>query len=53
LVAEHLRLTQGRLEGEASWSADLAARLRAGEYWFEGEPDPPWPVREESGGEEQ
>jgi DNA-binding PadR family transcriptional regulator len=45
LVAEHLRLFQARLEGEAKWSADLAARVRAGEYWFEGEPDPPWPRR--------
>ncbi|MDQ6777531.1 MAG: PadR family transcriptional regulator [Actinomycetota bacterium] len=46
LVAEHLRLTQARLDGEAAWSADLAARLRAGEYWFEGEPNPPWPTRD-------
>ena len=41
-VAEHLRLTQARLEGEAKWSADLAARLREGAYWFTGEPDPPF-----------
>ncbi len=41
-VAEHLRLTQARLDGEASWTQALIERLRAGEYWFAGEPDPPW-----------
>jgi DNA-binding PadR family transcriptional regulator len=41
-VAEHYRLTQSRLEGEAAWARQLLDRLRAGEYWFQGEPDPPW-----------
>jgi DNA-binding PadR family transcriptional regulator len=41
-VAEHFRLTQARLDGEASWVRDLIERLQAGEYWFEGEPDRPW-----------
>jgi DNA-binding PadR family transcriptional regulator len=41
-VAEHFRLTQARLDGEASWALGLVERLRAGEYWFEGEPDRPW-----------
>ncbi len=41
-VMEHYRLTQARLTGEATWASDLVARLRAGEYWFEGEPNPPW-----------
>jgi len=41
-VAEHFRLTQARLDGEASWARGLIERLRAGEYWFEGEPDRPW-----------
>jgi DNA-binding PadR family transcriptional regulator len=41
-VAEHLRLTQARLEGEESWTRSLLERLRTGEYWFAGEPDPPW-----------
>lgn len=45
-VAEHLLLTDARLEGEARWSRDLVARLRAGAYWFTGEPDPPWPTSE-------
>jgi len=46
-VAEHLRLTQARLDGEGRWTAALLERLRAGEYWFEGEPNPPWPVEAE------
>jgi DNA-binding PadR family transcriptional regulator len=41
-VVEHFRLTQARLDGEASWARALTERLRAGEYWFEGEPDRPW-----------
>ena len=42
-VAEHIRLTVARLEGEASWTRELRERLQAGEYWFQGEPSPPWP----------
>jgi DNA-binding PadR family transcriptional regulator len=41
-VVEHYRLTQSRLEGEASWARELLERLHAGEYWFEGEPNRPW-----------
>ena len=41
-VAEHYRLTQARLDGEAAWTRQLLERLRAGEYWFAGEPDSPW-----------
>ena len=41
-VAEHYRLTQGRLDGEGRWARELIERLRGGAYWFEGEPDPPW-----------
>jgi DNA-binding PadR family transcriptional regulator len=41
-VVEHFRLTQARLDGEASWARDLIERLRAGAYWFEGEPGRPW-----------
>jgi DNA-binding PadR family transcriptional regulator len=41
-VAEHLRLTQARLDGEADWVRDSLPRLRAGEYWFDGEPNRPW-----------
>jgi DNA-binding PadR family transcriptional regulator len=41
-VAEHVRLTQARLDGEAKWTRGLLQRLRDGEYWFAGEPDPPW-----------
>ena len=41
-VAEHYRLGQARLDGEAAWARQLLERLRAGEYWFDGEPDPPW-----------
>ncbi len=41
-VVEHYRLTQARLEGEASWARQLLERLHAGEYWFEGEPNRPW-----------
>jgi DNA-binding PadR family transcriptional regulator len=47
-VAEHVRLTQARLDGEARWIRGLVRRLRDGEYWFAGEPDPPW--RSPSGG---
>lgn len=42
-VAEHIRLVQARLEGEGVWIRETLERLRAGEYWFEGEPNPPWP----------
>ncbi len=41
-VAEHLLLSQARLDGEAGWARDLLARLREGAYWFDGEPDPPF-----------
>ena len=41
-VVEHFRLTQARLDGESTWARDLIERLRAGEYWFEGEPGRPW-----------
>jgi DNA-binding PadR family transcriptional regulator len=41
-VAEHYRLAQARLDGEAAWARQLLERLRAGEYWFDGEPNPPW-----------
>lgn len=41
-VAEHFRLAVSRFQGEANWARDLTERLRAGEYWFEGEPDRPW-----------
>jgi DNA-binding PadR family transcriptional regulator len=41
-VVEHYRIVQSRLDGEARWARDLLERLRAGEYWFEGEPDRPW-----------
>jgi len=41
-VAEHYRLAQARLDGEAGWARQLLERLRGGEYWFDGEPDPPW-----------
>jgi len=41
-VAEHYRLSQARLDGEARWARELVGRLRGGAYWFEGEPDPPW-----------
>jgi DNA-binding PadR family transcriptional regulator len=50
-VAEHFRLTQSRLDGEADWARGLVERLRAGEYWFAGEPNRPWSaVAERSGG---
>jgi DNA-binding PadR family transcriptional regulator len=41
-VVEHLRLTGARLDGEGAWIRDIVGRLRAGEYWFAGEPNPPW-----------
>ena len=41
-VAEHIRVTQARVTGEAEWTRDLIERLRAGEYWFQGEPNQPW-----------
>jgi DNA-binding PadR family transcriptional regulator len=44
-VAEHVRLTQARLDGEARWIRALLRRLRAGEYWFTGEPEAPWGER--------
>lgn len=40
-VAEHVRLVQARLDGEAAWARGLLRRLRAGEYWFSGETNPP------------
>jgi DNA-binding PadR family transcriptional regulator len=33
-VAEHLRLTQARLEGEARWTQALLERIERGEYRF-------------------
>jgi DNA-binding PadR family transcriptional regulator len=42
IVVEHYRLSLARMNGEASWSRQLLERLRADDYWFEGEPDPPW-----------
>jgi DNA-binding PadR family transcriptional regulator len=42
MVAEHYRMSQARLDGEAAWAREVLERLRAGEYWFAGEPDPPW-----------
>lgn len=50
-VAEHFRLTQARLDGEATWAVALIERLRAGEYWFEGEPNRPWSAPPARGGE--
>jgi DNA-binding PadR family transcriptional regulator len=44
-VAEHVRLTQARLDGEARWIGAVLGRLRAGEYWFSGEAEPPWGPR--------
>jgi DNA-binding PadR family transcriptional regulator len=41
-VAEHYRLTRDRLCGEAVWLRSVLERLRGGEYWFDGEPDPPF-----------
>ncbi len=43
-VAEHYRLGQARLDGEAAWARQLLERLRGGEYWFDGEPNPPWSI---------
>ena len=40
-VAEHWRLTQARLDGEASWLSGLLPRLRDGELSFAGEPGAP------------
>jgi DNA-binding PadR family transcriptional regulator len=42
-VAEHMRLAQARMDGEAAWTERLLSRLHGGEYWFTGEPNPPWP----------
>ncbi len=39
-VAEHFRLTQARLDGEAQWIRQVLERLRAGEYAFAGEEAP-------------
>ena len=52
-VAEHFRLTQARLDGEASWARSLIERLRAGEYWFEGEPNRPWSAPPAGGSESE
>jgi DNA-binding PadR family transcriptional regulator len=41
-VAENVRLTQARLDGEANWTRRILDGLRAGEFWFAGEPNPPW-----------
>ncbi len=49
-VAEHYRLAQARLDGEASWARRLIERLHAGEYWFDGEPDRPWSAPDAAGG---
>jgi DNA-binding PadR family transcriptional regulator len=50
-VAEHFRLTQARLDGEAGWADALIERLRGGEYWFDGEPNRPWSAPPASRGE--
>ena len=42
-VAEHVRLTQARLDGEANWTRSLLERIRNGAYWFSSEPNPPPP----------
>jgi hypothetical protein len=39
-VAEHYRMTQARLDGEARWARELVERLRSGAYWFEGGAQP-------------
>lgn len=39
-VAEHIRLTQARLDGEARWTRTLLERIRHGEYNFAGERQP-------------
>lgn len=52
-VAEHFRLTQARLDGEAAWARALIERLRAGEYWFEGEPGRPWSAPAVAGAESE
>ncbi len=49
-VAEHVRLVQARLDGEAAWARGLLKRLQAGEYWFSGEPNPPWEQLAAAGG---
>lgn len=49
-VAEHYRLAQARLDGEAAWARQLLERLRAGEYWFDGEANPPWHAHRVGGG---
>jgi DNA-binding PadR family transcriptional regulator len=41
-VVEHLRLSQARMDGEAAWVVGVLERLRAGDYWYEGEPNRPW-----------
>ncbi len=41
-VAEHFRLVQARLEGEAAWIRAVLGRITTGHYWFDGEPDPPF-----------
>lgn len=48
-AAEHYRLVQARLDGEAARARQLLDRLRAGEYWFEGEPNRPWSSPETRG----
>jgi hypothetical protein len=50
-VAEHYRLAQARLDGEGPWARQLIERLRAGDYWFDGEPDPPWSTQPSGGGQ--
>lgn len=47
-VAELWRLTQARLDGEAHWLTAVIERMRAGEYWFAEEPNPPFTVPERS-----
>jgi hypothetical protein len=41
-VAEHHWPSQARPGGQAEWAREVLDRPRAGEYWFDGEPDPPW-----------
>jgi DNA-binding PadR family transcriptional regulator len=50
-VAEHWRITQARLDGEAAWASDAANRIQAGEYWFEGEPNSSFQENEPRDGE--
>src|SRR5581483_9836655 len=39
---EVIAALESRIEQVEASARRLLERLRAGEYWFEGEPDPPW-----------